>query len=192
MEAKRLVRASVIERRSLLTDAERDAAGRSLLAHGLAHSLALGGGARVVTAYAAVGSEPPTRPLLEALVERGVRVLLPVVAADGALQWGDLVEWAQLEESASGLLEPAATAGATAAARSADLALVPAVAVDRTGHRLGRGGGYFDRWLADARPARVVAVVYDDEVLPAVPHEPHDQRVDAALTPSGVISMPGG
>ena len=192
MEAKRLVRASVIERRSLLTDAERDAAGRSLLAHGLAHSLALGGGARVVTAYAAVGSEPPTRPLLEALVERGVRVLLPVVAADGALQWGDLVEWAQLEESASGLLEPAATTGATAAAQSADLALVPALAVDRTGHRLGRGGGYFDRWLAEARPARVVAVVYDDEVLPAVPHEPHDQRVDAALTPSGVISMPGG
>src|SRR5438874_1418365 len=92
---------------------------------------ARGGGARVVTAYAAVGSEPPTRPLLEALVERGVRVLLPVVAADGALQWGDLVEWAQLEESASGLLEPAATTGATAAAQSADLGLVPAAAIAR-------------------------------------------------------------
>src|SRR3954447_23478774 len=188
VEAKRLVRASVVERRSLLTDAERDAAGRSLLAHGLA----LGGGGRVVTASAAVGAEPPTRPLLEALVERGVRVLLPVVGADGALEWGDLIDWAQLEQSASGLLEPAATTGATAAAQSADLALVPALAVDRTGHRLGRGGGYFDRWLAGATPARVRAVGFDHEALPAVPQEPHDQRVDAALTPSGVISMPGG
>src|SRR4051794_8090330 len=188
VEAKRLVRASVMKRRSLLTDAERDAAGRSLLAHGLA----LGGSTRVVTAYAAVGTEPPTRPLLEALVERGVRVLLPVVGADGALEWGDLIDWTQLATSALGLLEPAPTTGATAAAESADLALVPAVAVDRAGHRLGRGGGYIDRWLARTSPGRVVAVVYDDEVLHAVPHEPHDRRVDAALTPSGVISVPGG
>lgn len=188
MEAKRLVRASVIERRSLLTAADREAAGHLLSVHGLA----LGGGAKAVTAYAAVGTEPPTRRLLEALVERGVRVLLPVAGADGALEWGDLTHWAELTLSASGLLEPAATTSAAAAARSADLALVPALAVDRAGQRLGRGGGYFDRWLAEAAPARVVAVVYDDELLDAVPHEPHDRPVNAALTPSGLISVTGG
>ena len=185
MEAKRLVRASVLARRYRLTDVDREAAGRSLRSHGVA----LAGDARVVAAYAAVGTEPPTRPLLEALVERGVRVLLPVVSAEGALRWGDLRDWAQLAASPMGLLEPEPTRDAARAAAAADLLLVPAVAVDRAGHRLGRGGGYFDRWLAQGAAGRVVAVVYDDEVLDEVPHEPHDHRVDAALTPSGLVSV---
>ena len=147
------------------------------------------GDIRVVAAYASVGSEPPTRPLLEALLERGVRVLLPVATAEGGLAWGDLLDWAQLVSSATGLLEPIATADAAEAARAASLMFIPAVAVDRGGHRLGRGGGFFDRWLPERRSGRVLAVVYDDEVLDAVPHEPHDRRVDAALTPSGVVPL---
>jgi 5-formyltetrahydrofolate cyclo-ligase len=169
----------------MLTAADREAAGRSLLTHGAA----LAAGASVVTAYAAVGTEPPTRALLETLVARGVRVLLPVISADRDLGWGELVGWSALVTSAIGLLEPVATTDATAAARTADLVLVPAIAVDRAGHRLGRGGGYFDRWLPERPAGRVIAVVYDDEVLDAVPHEAHDRRVDAALTPSGVIPL---
>ena len=180
-----MVRASVLQRRSTLTDADREAAGRSLRAHGLA----LTGYAETVVAYAAVGTEPPTRPLLEALVARGVRVLLPVVTNDRELGWGDLVDWSNLGTSAMRLLEPAATADAAIAAHDADLVLAPAVAVDRAGHRLGRGGGYFDRWLPDRPSARIVAVVYDDEVLDEVPHEAHDRRVAAALTPGGVIRL---
>jgi len=180
-----MVRASVIRRRSLRASADREAVGALLMAEGLA----VAAHARVVVAHAAVGTEPPTRPLLEALRARGVRVLLPVVRADSQLGWGDLVEWPLLTTSAMGLLEPDATAEAATAAAAADLLLVPALAVDRAGHRLGRGGGYFDRWLPERPPVRVVAVVYDDEVVDEVPHEPHDRRVDAALTPSGVIAL---
>jgi 5-formyltetrahydrofolate cyclo-ligase len=63
--------------------------------------------------------------------------------------------------------------------------LVPALAVDRAGNRLGRGGGYYDRALSGIR-AQVVAVIYDDELVDAVPHEPHDRLVDATLRPLGV------
>ncbi len=69
----------------------------------------------------------------------------------------------------------------------AGVILVPALAVDVRGHRLGRGRGSYDRALTRVRPAQtVLAVVHDDEVLDAVPFEPHDRIVDGALTPSGV------
>ena len=69
---------------------------------------------------------------------------------------------------------------------------VPGLAVDRFGHRLGQGGGYYDRTLASVRSRAdggplLVIVLFDDEVLDEVPYEPHDCRVDAALTPSGVV-----
>ena len=69
---------------------------------------------------------------------------------------------------------------------------VPGLAVDGSGHRLGQGGGYYDRTLASVPsragggPLRVI-VLFDDEVRDAVPYEPHDCRVDAALTPSGIV-----
>ena len=69
---------------------------------------------------------------------------------------------------------------------------VPGLAVDRSGHRLGQGGGYYDRTLAsvpshaDGGPLLVI-VLFDDEVRDEVPYEPHDCRVDAALTPGGVV-----
>ena len=66
----------------------------------------------------------------------------------------------------------------------------PALAVDRHGHRLGRGGGYFDRALAAVPPSMSVAVVYDDEVLDEVPTQPHDRDVGAALTPSALRPLP--
>jgi 5-formyltetrahydrofolate cyclo-ligase len=68
--------------------------------------------------------------------------------------------------------------------RDADVVLVPALAVDRDGHRLGRGRGYYDRAL-ESVTAPVVAVVYDDDVIDDVPIEPHDRCVDGRLTPSG-------
>ena len=177
-----MVRASVLRARSIRPTAEREAAGRALVTPGLD----LAADARVVAAHAAVGSEPPTRPLLEALLARGVQVLLPVVTPTPHLGWGELVDWSLLRTSALGLLEPSASDDAAQRALSADLLLLPAVAVDLAGHRLGRGGGYYDRWLPERPPGLVVAVLYDDEVLDEVPHEPHDRPVDAALTPSGV------
>jgi 5-formyltetrahydrofolate cyclo-ligase len=185
VEDKRMLRASVLRARGHRSAAERARAGAGLAEHGLAAAA----GCPAVAAHAAVVSEPPTRPLLEALQAAGVRVLLPRVHGHD-LAWGELTAWGDLERNHLGLLEPASTTREAAeAAGGAALILVPALAVDRAGHRLGRGGGFYDRWLPAAPRGRVLAVVYDDELLDDVPHEPHDRTVDGALTPSGLVAL---
>jgi 5-formyltetrahydrofolate cyclo-ligase len=142
----------------------------------------------VVAAYVGVGDEPPTLGLLLALEKRGVRVLLPVVRPGMTLDWSDGPASSARPAGPLGLLEPVGPLLGPDAVRGAGLVLVPALAVDRTGTRLGRGAGYYDRALADwARTAPLFAVVFDDEVLDELPAEEHDQRVDGALTPSGPI-----
>jgi 5-formyltetrahydrofolate cyclo-ligase len=183
MEAKRLLRAGVLQQRAARAAADREAAGRMLAVHGQA----MAEGFRVVAAYAAVGTEPPTRPLLEVLIDAGKRVLLPVVSGS-ELHWGELHAWSALVRGAHGLRQPEPDEQAAAAAVAADLVLVPALAVDRAGHRLGRGRGHYDRWLPRSA-GQAVAVVYDDELLAEVPHEAHDRRVVAALTPAGVTPL---
>lgn len=87
-----------------------------------------------------------------------------------------------------GVVRAAARPGAVA---SADVVLVPAVAVDRTGVRLGRGGGSYDRALARVGPAILTAaLLYDGELVDSVPAEPHDQRVRAVVTPArGLVRL---
>jgi 5-formyltetrahydrofolate cyclo-ligase len=142
----------------------------------------------VVAAYVGIGTEPPTLPLLAALEALGVRVLLPVVRPGGTLDWSDAPAGSARPAGALGLLEPVGALLGPDAVRGAGLMLVPALAVDRRGTRLGRGAGYYDRALAGwARTVPLLAVVFDDEVVEELPVEPHDQPVDGALTPSGPV-----
>ncbi|MFJ8020466.1 5-formyltetrahydrofolate cyclo-ligase [Streptomyces sp. NPDC096311] len=150
--------------------------------------------ARTVAAYVSVGSEPGTLALLDALHARGVRVLLPVLMADNDLDWGAYAGEGSLERVRHGgrmaLLEPAGERLGPEAVQEADAVLLPGLAVDRRGMRLGRGGGSYDRVLArleraGADPALVV-LLYDAEVVEHVPAEPHDRPVHAVVTPSGV------
>lgn len=146
--------------------------------------------ADVVAAFVGVGTEPPTLPLLRALRDAGAEVLLPVVLPDGLLEWGRLPDVPDaLERGPLGLLEPAPPYLGLDALAQARLVLVPALAVDRRGNRLGRGRGYYDRALASLRdPAvPVLAVVFDDELVDEVPYEAHDRRVSGALLPSGPV-----
>jgi 5-formyltetrahydrofolate cyclo-ligase len=69
------------------------------------------------------------------------------------------------------------------------LVIAPALAVDHAGWRLGRGAGYFDRALAHAR-GPICALVYADELLPGVPHEPHDVPVQLVVTEAGMFRVP--
>ena len=102
--------------------------------------------------------------MLAALRERGVRVLLPRLQADRDL---DFIE---------------SPAGAPVPIAAADVLLVPAVAADRRGYRLGRGGGSYDRALPRVNPqALTIAVVHPEEVLADVPVEAHDVRLRAVL-----------
>ncbi len=141
-----------------------------------------------VCAYLPVGAEPGSPQLLDRLRELCARVLLPVtrLGANGeplALLWGVYVPGA-LVAARFGLREPAEPWLPSSAIAEADVVLVPALAVDRNGVRLGRGGGFYDRSLALCRPcARLVAVVRDDEVVDELPSEAHDVRMTHALTP---------
>ncbi|MBV8540958.1 MAG: 5-formyltetrahydrofolate cyclo-ligase, partial [Pseudonocardiales bacterium] len=138
-----------------------------------------------VCAYWPVGNEPGSPALLDGLVRRGCRVLLPVVgAAAVALDWAEYTGAGSLRAGPLGLLEPTGPRLGRAAIAAAVLVLVPALAVDRRGTRLGRGGGHYDRTLPLASPGTpLVAIVRDDEVLASLPAQPHDVPVTAALTP---------
>lgn len=146
-----------------------------------------------VAAYAGIAGEPPTRPLLDALVAAGARILLPVVhtSTDTALDWAPYDGWDTLATVRWGLLEPTAAPHGPDALDDVALVVVPALAVDRDGHRLGRGKGFYDRALGRVARNRRVAVVYADELLDAVPHEPHDETVGWALTPAGLEKLGG-
>ncbi|MFG2620520.1 5-formyltetrahydrofolate cyclo-ligase [Streptomyces sp. NPDC048507] len=152
-------------------------------------------GARTVAAYVSVGAEPGTRELLDALLAAGKRVLLPLLLPDNDLDWAAYEGPAGLAETAHPgkmlLLEPTGPALGPDAVTGADAVLLPGLAVDRRGMRLGRGGGSYDRVLArleraGAHPALVV-LLYDEEVVARVPEEPHDHPVRAVATPSGVM-----
>ncbi|MEV6950869.1 5-formyltetrahydrofolate cyclo-ligase [Streptomyces sp. NPDC051183] len=179
-------------RRSLSDDARRTSA-RALSRSALA--LPELAGARTVAAYVSVGGEPGTHELLDALRDAGKRVLLPVLLPDNDLDWAAYEGPGSLAETAHPgkmrLLEPAGPRLGPDAVTGADAVLLPGLAVDRRGMRLGRGGGSYDRVLerlerAGAHPALVV-LLYDEEVVARVPEEPHDHPVQAVATPSGVV-----
>ncbi|MGV4923241.1 5-formyltetrahydrofolate cyclo-ligase [Streptomyces sp. HJ7] len=147
-------------------------------------------GAPTVAAYVSIGGEPDTRALIDTLRAAGVRVLLPVLLPDNDLDWAVYEGPEHLVAAGWGLREPDGPRLTPEAVAQADVVLLPGLAVDRTGLRLGRGGGSYDRVLArlerSARPTSLVVLLYDHEVLEQVPAEPHDRRVHAAVTPSGV------
>lgn len=150
---------------------------------------------QTVCAYVPVGSEPGSPALLDTLLNLGVRVLLPIARNDSGgcpepLQWATYRPGTLLP-AAFGLREPPPPWLPAESAAEADVILVPALAVDRTGTRLGRGAGFYDRTLGWAAPGvRLVAVVRDDELVEELPAEPHDVRMTHALTPSrGIVAL---
>ncbi|MFE7632686.1 5-formyltetrahydrofolate cyclo-ligase [Kitasatospora sp. NPDC057518] len=180
------LRTRLLSRRRELAAEERAAAADALAGH--AGELAAPGA--TVAAYVSVGAEPGTRPLLDALRARGVRVLLPVLLPDNDLDWAAYAGPDALAPAGRGLLEPVGPRLGPEAVVRAAVVLLPGLAVDRSGLRLGRGGGSYDRVLdrlarAGARPVLAV-LLYEHELLERVPAEPHDRPVDLAVLPSGV------
>jgi 5-formyltetrahydrofolate cyclo-ligase len=135
----------------------------------------------VVAAFVPLAEEPGPRDPHSTRFS----VLLPVLLPDNDLDWA--VFDGALTPGRFGLREPVGPRLGVSAVLDADLLLVPALAVDPLGRRLGRGGGSYDRVLARVAGAvPALAVVDEAEVVPAVPVEPHDRRVQGYLTPAGV------
>ncbi|KWX64123.1 5-formyltetrahydrofolate cyclo-ligase [Mycobacterium sp. NAZ190054] len=188
------VRSEISSARRSLSQQIRDREAVQLARH-LAALVAPG---TTVCAYIPVGSEPGSVAMVDDLVRRGCTVLLPVARedADGTplpLRWGRHTPGA-LVPAPFGLREPPPPWLPADEVRIAATVLVPALAVDRGGARLGRGAGYYDRTLplAGAGTA-LVAVVRDDELVDDLPSEPHDVRMTHALTPGqGLVTLGRG
>lgn len=167
--SKAEVRTAVLATRRARTDRAAD---DRAIRHALVQ---LATGLRTVAGYVPLGTEPGGAPLPDELAEACDRLLVPLMLPDRDLDWTVYDDDTQL--------------GAAAIAE-AELVIVPAVAVDRSGIRLGRGGGSYDRALARVPDGTlVVAALYHDELVAALPFEDHDRRVHAVVTPAGVTRL---
>lgn len=145
--------------------------------------------ARRVACYLSMLSEPGTGPTLSSLAEHGIEVIVPITQDDHTLDWVAFDPAVPLTMTSLGISEPDGVRLGAEALASCDVVIVPALAVDHSGHRLGRGAGFYDRALAGVI-APICAVVFVHELLPEVPHEPHDVPVQMAVTPTGVFRVP--
>jgi 5-formyltetrahydrofolate cyclo-ligase len=147
-----------------------------------------------ICGYVPFGVEPGSLALLDMFRARGSRVLLPVIApVAGPLDWAEYSGPETLVAGRlRGILEPAGPRLGVTAIKTADLVLLPALAVDHGGVRLGRGAGHYDRSLVFASTVtELVAVVRDSEVVGRLPVQPHDVPMTGALTPGqGLVRLP--
>ena len=185
--AKRAVRARVLAARDAMSASERDRATARIVDHVL--SLPEVGRASTVMAFWSFGSEPDTAPLIEALDPRGVRVALPrIVGGDieaYAYAPGDAVtatSFGASEPSTGEALDPSVI----------DVVVTPAVAFDRSGRRVGYGGGFYDRFFPRTRPETLrVGVGFDLQLVDEdLPSGHFDLGLDLVVTESGVIRVP--
>jgi 5-formyltetrahydrofolate cyclo-ligase len=145
--------------------------------------------AATVAAYVSIGAEPGTGALLESLTTLGKRVIVPCLLPDRDLEWGTWRGSGSLVPARLGLLEPVDRLGLDAIA-TADVVVVPGLAVSRSGERLGQGGGSYDRALGRVPVGTpVVCLLYDGEVGLDVPVDPHDRPVTDAATPTRWVSL---
>jgi 5-formyltetrahydrofolate cyclo-ligase len=180
-EMRRQLRA----RRRSRSAADREAAARQLAQRVLALPELAGAG--TVAAYVSTPAEPGTLPLRTELRRRGERVLLPVLRADDDLDWA--LDEGPLVPGRRGVSEPAGARLGPDAIAQATVVVCPAAAVALDGTRLGHGGGSYDRALTRAI-GLVVALVHDDELLDALPRDPHDRPVHVAITPGRTVRLP--
>jgi 5-formyltetrahydrofolate cyclo-ligase len=184
------LRAQVLARRSALSADQRTEAGKLIRDAVLAAPQVQMAG--TIAAYYSVGTEPDTRGLVYALWKRGSYVLLPLLRPDGDLDWASYEGPDSLVAGPRGLREPGEPPRGVDAVARADVVLVPALAVDAAGRRLGRGGGSYDRALARVGPlVPLIALIYDDELVELVPAEGHDVAVRATARPRAGLTDTG-
>ena len=178
--AKARLRACFRQRRRALS-----AATHGVHATAVAEALAprLGDGARI-GAYMASDGEVDLTPVIELCRQRSLAVALPVIVADG-LRFADYRPGEPLHRNRYGILEPASTADAVPT-----LVLTPLVAFDGQGHRLGRGGGYYDRYLATYPGAERIGIAHECQRATRLPAGPLDVPLAAVVTEFGWQALP--
>ncbi len=186
-EAKQRIRAAAKQDRAAAFARSGSAAAERLAEIGLAFAGAPG--TAIVSGFNAIGDEIDPLPLLTKLIHEGHPACLPVIEGKGLpLRFRAWKPGDPLNAGVWGIHEPLPSAPAL----DPDVLLVPLLAFDAHGYRLGYGGGFYDRTLAGLRMRkRVVAIglAFDEQRIDAVPHTTNDQRLDWVLTPSGPIAV---
>jgi len=187
-ESKARTRSAVRAARAARTLDEHGAAAAAIAANAMTLLPTLPGS---LSAYLSLPTEPGTDPLVSAVHAAGHAIRVPRIMGRD-LHWVALRPDTVLDSGPLGIREPRGPALDHLGLATLDVMFVPGLAVDRAGRRLGQGGGYYDRTLASVPPHAdggplLVIVLFDDEVLDEVPYEAHDGRVDAAVTPGGII-----
>lgn len=140
----------------------------------------------IVSGFLPIRSEVDIRPLMARLRERGARLCVPVILNRSTIVFRELVPGAALIATGFGTSGP----GPDAAVLDPDIMLVPLSAFDSTGHRIGYGAGHYDRAITRLHQKglnpRLIGIAFDCQEVPSVPAEPHDVRLDAILTESGL------
>ncbi len=181
IDAKRRLRDRMLRLRRGVAPAEAARAGRE--AASALIDLALVSRAARIALYAALPGELPTRPLFDAVVERKGAALLPRVVEPLGLEFCAVERWEELRPGSFGVLEPA-RGGSAVRPTTGDLVVVPGVAFDEAGYRLGHGKGYYDRaFAAELGDApTLVGFGYEFQIVDSVPHDHRDRRMDAIVT----------
>lgn len=181
------LRIAVLARRDAIPEAQRAARSRELSQR--VQALPEFASARTILAYMPMGSEFDTRPLLQAILAHGRRLVLPRVdraTKNLALHAvGDLED--SLRDGVWGIREPDPGLCPIATLGGVDFVLMPGAAFDRQRRRMGYGGGFYDKLLSrPERRAVTVAVAFLEQLVPDVPVEPHDVPVDILVSDDGL------
>jgi 5-formyltetrahydrofolate cyclo-ligase len=176
---KAALRASLKQRRDALGfDPELSAGLNAELAE-----LCLINGAKKIACYLAFANEPDTELFIDWALENEIEIVAPVTLDSGELNWVRFTG-----ETAPGIFGFHEPVGELVSAADVDLMIVPALAIDQKGNRLGKGKGFYDRYLSTLKaPPALVAVVYDEELVEHIPAEAHDKPVDAVVTPTQTV-----
>lgn len=135
-------------------------------------------------AFVSTAAEVDTHVLIDALLARGQRVLVPLLADRTTMLAVPFPGWARLVPGQLGILTPPA---APPWPRAPDMVLVPGLAFTPAGARLGYGGGYYDRWLARHRPRHIAALAYEAQLFESLPGGAHDQPVPRIFSEARTI-----
>jgi 5-formyltetrahydrofolate cyclo-ligase len=139
-----------------------------------------------VACYVSVGQEVDTHRLIVSALAMGKQVYVPVTQKKGVMHFQEISGLDELRPVRFGLLEPVYQAEKVVRPDDLDLVIVPGIAFDRQGNRLGFGGGFYDRFLAQCA-ATTVGLAYAFQVIDAVPAENHDVQMDGVVTEGEVI-----
>ena len=192
MTPKETLRAEIRTRLRAITPATHAEA--SLVICQLAANLPVFQQSKCAALFAPLPSEPDIHPLVEEAWARKKRVVLPLMIKHGTtpeLDWHEIKTWDDvIVPGPFGLREPEPLRCPRVNIAELDCVFVPGIAFDHHGHRLGRGGGYYDTFLAQA-PATLPAIglFFSAQKVPSVPREPHDQSLRTILTENGFISL---